>query len=475
MTSVSAVVLGVLLVLSLALNYALLQQEEECACPNNEGGLTVAAHPRRTNDTVPPVTAPPTTLGPSSASPVAADPTPSPSTAHNGDAMRPPPPVALFMGRKPETHDMPDFVMHGWRFNDRADSVKVEGATPMANCSDRCRASSACHFWTLSNETAPLACTLHAAMPPGIDMASTWRLGLQNVYRSGTARRRFTMWTDPGFAGPRSQRTLLVVNWHWPTDAERLMMWMNLNAASTPADVDIVHCTVNMRSGALSNPWTMQGYQSHISLLVAYRALPGYRGYFLTNDDSFIRWDNMPLDKPHRSWLGGRRDLWNGKAIRPIPIGDATRAAWVWLGDVQPFNHDDRNRAGLGPNGRERYIEALASLGMPAPKEVYFETLGPDLFYIAGVDMPLAARLFQAFANHGYFLELSIPAVFHFIEEINKNPMVIFYGLTPSAGNFMDTPPGWASNHPLKLSQPASRDVLWRYHNFTLFGEPMRL
>ena len=375
------------------------------------------------------------------------------------------PAVPLFMGRIAKSHPMPYFEIPALTLGYRINHTILVPANDSHDCAMRCRNSTRCNIWVFYKPNS--SCALHDPLTEFRD----WTVGLHSQTISGNAQRDFVVWTDPSCTLPRSNRTLFIVNWHWPTTGEKIMTQMIAQAASLPPDVDIVHAVPNAVSSCLHNVWTYWGYLSQLSLSLAHAALPGYRGYLLSNDDAFVVWNNMPLMFPFNSWHAGKPSSYSSQTL------DETKkeGGYRWHFSV-PENTKERSDLKLGSRNDQRALEALTALGVKNITRLWRTSGFCDVFYITQTDAAIASHWLKVMASYGVFLEIAVSNMFNYgLDSASIKPFVY---LTQNANWKREYP--WfyfdqrtaGSIHPAKLSNPEVRVWLIVRVNGFVFGEP---
>jgi len=280
-------------------------------------------------------------------------------------------------------------------------TLQRPGIGTALQCYDTCRSTPFCDIWLFNKLNS--TCLLYERL----QQFNAWQLGMREEWESGTKGRNFTLWTDPTYTLPRENRTLLIVNWHWGTNAEKIIAYMVAQAAWFPPDTDVVHATPNPQSSCLINAWSYSGYLSQFSLLIAYAALPGYRGYLLTNDDAYIVWNNLPLAFPHHSWHPADPSYF------PVAVERlSSDGPYRWMFRL-PGNDEKRAALKMPANIAERAVESLKALGVSPVTHVWRSAGHCDVVYVTARDMPLATHWLQVMSSNGVFLEVAFSSTFN--------------------------------------------------------------
>jgi hypothetical protein len=398
--------------------------------------------------------------------PEAAPPNPPPSAA----LMMRSPNRTLFMGRLSSVLVMPHFELPGLSLRPRVNLTEIVAASNSTHCAGLCGAKPKCEVWLFLEHNS--SCHLENALKDQRE----WMV-VTPAYKvvSGVRPDTFVVWSDPA-PRARANKTLMVVNWHWGATSEKIVSFMVLHAARIPADVDIVHAVPHKHTACLVNIWGFWGYLSYLSLVVARRALPGYRGYMLSNDDAFVVWDNMPLDFPHHSWHPG--PLSPGWGYWAVPVNQTATDGYRWSFGV-PGSSPERLRLGVSPRNDERAKEALAALGVENVRVLWRSAGHCDVIYVCEAHMDAASHFLTVMGSYGVFLEIAVSSMYNvlLIERLNATIKIFTYQ-SVNANWRREAPWVYFDKriagviHPAKLSNPGVRAWLSRLNGFD-FGEPL--
>jgi hypothetical protein len=294
-----------------------------------------------------------------------------------------------------------------------SDTLPAISSSSQSSCQSLCNSDPKCLVWNYNSESR--TCRLrpsfraHPADLPHENERVHFLLGLPNKHKSGTPAREFVLFRSSGSSLSLHDRTLVVVNWHFPASFDSIALYMTVH--QFPLDCDVVHVQPFAHPWTLFNPWSTRGVLSYYSLSIAAASLPGYRGYQFTNDDAVIVYKNAPLAFPNSSWHATN-------SLQLVAWNKTQTRHWMWFAllsaDKSVWNDEERDLAKLPARGDDRLKLAIDLLLPPeVPRDKVFITDGfCDAWYLSASDLALFLVWARVMVSHAVFLEMMVPTFF---------------------------------------------------------------